>query len=488
MNKDIKKRKKRFWALCLVTVMMLLQTSLLNVFATDYWAGSANHNITEYILHPNDTVNMQSGRINTDVTYYDMDGTVLYDADESYQEGGNYLLVVKEYSDEAFPSNRQMPDEQFKEWEVITIYASSGWSSEIALKAVPYNQASITYYLNGGINASANPDKYYEGKKEIVLADATKEGYTFEGWYSDSTFTTKVTSISTTQTGNVTLYAKWTVNTYSIAYDGNGSTGGSMESKTGCTYGTTYALDENRFERTGYSFAGWNTKADGTGTTYSDRQEVSNLTTEAGETVTLYAQWATNTYNIIYELDGGTNGEGNPSGYTYGIGVGSFADAAKEGYTFEGWYSDNTFAAKITSISTTQTGNVTLYAKFKVNDYTITYELDGGTNGAGNPTGYTYGIGVGSFADAVKEGYTFDGWYGDNTFAAKVTSISATNAGNVTLYAKFTRNTVSTGDEPIEDTPDAGDNSPTLWKILLPLSVCGMICVAIYRRKKFSAE
>lgn len=416
MNKDIKKRKKRFWALCLVTVMMLLQTSLLNVFATDYWAGSANHNITDGILHPSDTVNMQSGRINTDVTYYDMDGTtVLYDADEPYQEGGNYLLVVKEYSDEAFPSNRQMPDEQFKEWEVITIYASSGWISEIALKAVPYNQASITYYLNGGINASTNPDKYYEGKKEIVLADATKEGYTFEGWYSDSTFTTKVTSISTTQTGNVTLYAKWTVNTYSIAYDGNGSTGGSMESKTGCTYGTTYALDENRFERTGYSFAGWNTKADGTGTTYSDRQEVSNLTTEAGETVTLYAQWTANTYNIIYDLDGGTNGEGNP-------------------------------------------------------------------------TGYTYGIGVGSFADAVKEGYTFDGWYGDNTFAAKITSISATNAGNVTLYAKFTRNTVSTGDEPIEDAPDAGDNSPTLWKILLPLSVCGMICVAIYRRKKFSAE
>ena len=91
--------------------------------------------------------------------------------------------------------------------------------------------------------------------------------------------------------------------------------------------------------------------------------------------------------NITYELDGGTNSASNPDTYLEGKEVVDLATPSKEGYTFAGWYTDATFAAdkKVTSIDVDQTGDITLYAKFELGSYGITYELDGGTNGAGNP-------------------------------------------------------------------------------------------------------
>ena len=156
----------------------------------------------------------------------------------------------------------------------------------------------------------------------------------------------------------------------------------------------------------------------------------------------MYAKFTANRYNISYELNGGTNDAANPTDYTYGTGVaeGGFKAPVKEGHTFGGWYSDAGFTTKVTSISTTQTGDVKLYAKFTASSYRIRYELDGGSNATTNPTDYTYGVGVAGFADASKTGYTFDGWYSDAAFTTRVTSISAAATGNMTLYAKFTAN------------------------------------------------
>lgn len=88
----------------------------------------------------------------------------------------------------------------------------------------------------------------------------------------------------------VDLYVKWVVNTYKVKYNGNGSTGGSTAESTH-TYGVAKNLTANGFTKTGYLFAGWNTKADGTGTAYTNKQSVSNLTATNNGTVTLYAQW-----------------------------------------------------------------------------------------------------------------------------------------------------------------------------------------------------
>ena len=145
--------------------------------------------------------------------------------------------------------------------------------------------------------------------------------------------------------------------------------------------------------------------------------------------------------NVVYHLpEGAVNSPDNLSTYPQGKSDIVLGKASMKGYTFDGWYLDAEFKIPVTTIDTTQTGTVHLYGKFTPADYDISYELDGGTNDAGNPATYTYGIGVTEFKPAVKEGYAFDGWYLDAEFTQPIASIDATQIGGVTLHAKFTLN------------------------------------------------
>ena len=291
MNKEIKLRKRRFWAICFVIVFAMIQSIPSSVLAADYSTNELTPGTT--VLHPGDVINYRhclavGGR--SDI-YYCNDDATKSEIDSEYYGNNNDPFAS---SDESFTvkdyTGTALSAEEFKEWKVDEIYGSSGSLKYIRLVAVGYTKSTINYVLDGGTNAELNPNFYYEEKAEVVLEDAEKEGCTFEGWYSDAGFTTRVTSIPTTQTGSLTLYAKFTANNY----------------------------------------------------------------------------------NIFYELDGGSNGEGNPDSYTYGIGVASFADAEKEGYTFEGWYADAEFTTQITSIDATQIGDVTLHAKFVEDDIHVT--------------------------------------------------------------------------------------------------------------------
>lgn len=99
--------------------------------------------------------------------------------------------------------------------------------------------------------------------------------------------------------------------TYEIQFSGNGATGGSTSKLTGCKIGTSYTLPANGFIRPGYTFTGWNTKADGTGTAYANKATVKDLTKTNSATVTLYAQWKVNSYSIAFKCNGSTEGEMN---------------------------------------------------------------------------------------------------------------------------------------------------------------------------------
>ena len=206
----------------------------------------------------------------------------------------------------------------------------------------------------------------------------------------------------------------------------------------------------------GYTFDGWYLDAEFT-------QQVASIDTTQTGTVDLYGEFTPADYDISYELDGGTNDAGNPATYTYGIGVTEFKPAVKEGYAFDGWYLDAEFTQQVASIDTTQTGEVALHAKFKPEVYDISYELDGGTNDAGNPATYTYGIGVTEFKPAVKEGYAFDGWYLDTEFTQPIASIDATQTGGVALHAKFTLNPPvdpGDGEEPGDEEEPGNEEDP----------------------------
>jgi uncharacterized repeat protein (TIGR02543 family) len=380
---------------------------------------------------------------------------------------------------------------------------------------------TITYTLNGGTNDSANPASY-DITQNVKLATPTKEGYYFAGWYSDKNLTTIVSSIKKGSTGNLTLYAKWNESTYDILFFGNGSTSGVMDDMESLTYSKSYKLTKNKFTRKGYKFIGWNTEWDGSGDSYKDGASVKKLNSEGGNTA-LYAQWKSLSNAITYVLNGGTNNAKNPSTYTSSKKV-TLAKPTRAGYTFVGWYSNKKCTKKVTAIKKGSSGNktfyakwkantytivfggngstggsmsskkslaysksytlaknkftrtgytfvgwntkkngkgtsytdaekvkglvtknkgkITLYAQWKANDYTITYELGGGANSAKNPDSYTYGKAV-TLDSPTKDGYTFLGWYTDKNLSKKITSVSATTSGNLTLYAGW-KKTVTT--------------------------------------------
>ena len=305
----------------------------------------------------------------------------------------------------------------------------------------------ITYNLDGGTNNSSNPATYTKTTDTIKLANPTRTGYAFAGWYSDAAYTTKVTQIAKGSTGDKTFYAKWTPNSYTIKFNGNGASSGTMSSMTNCKYGTKYTLSSNAFKKPGYYFAGWNTKADGSGTTYANKASVMNLTSRSGGSVTLYAQWKIPTYTIAYHGNGSTSGTMSAKkGCKYGTSYTLSANAyRRSGYSFTGWNtkadgSGKAYANKATvkNLSSSNGSTVTLYAQWKKVKYTISYNLNGGTNNSGNPTGYYVTSSTITLKNPTRRGYTFVGWYSDSQYKNKVTQIAKGSVGNKTLYARWT--------------------------------------------------
>ena len=194
---------------------------------------------------------------------------------------------------------------------------------------------------------------------------------------------------------------------YAIEYDKNGGTGTITNQRK--THGTNITLNNGTgLSKTGYTFIGWSENQTATQAQYGK-----NASYTANKSVKLYAVWQANTYNISYVLNGGTNNSSNPSTYTYGKGA-TLSNATKQGYTFDGWYTESTFENKITSISTTQTGNITVYAKYNEITYTLTYDLAGGSLATGkvNPSNYTIGMTDFTLNNPTKTGYSFKGWTG----------------------------------------------------------------------------
>lgn len=223
---------------------------------------------------------------------------------------------------------------------------------------------------------------------------------------------------------------------YQIKFDGNGAAKGKMSEKA-CAAGQKEKLSKNKFEKKGYTFAGWNRQPDGKGTFYEENAYVKNLTKKADEVVTLYAQWKAAQYQITYNLNGGKNNKKNPKTYKITSKTIKLSNPSKKGYVFKGWYCDKKCTKKVTSIKKGSTGKVTLYAKWAKEKYTITYKLNGGKNNKKNPKIYTITSKMIKLAAPTRKGYVFKGWYRDKKCTRKVTSIKKGSTGKITLYAKW---------------------------------------------------
>ena len=306
------------------------------------------------------------------------------------------------------------------------------------------NTYKITFNGNGGTPSTSSLTVTYDGKYG-TLPTATRDGYTFTGWFTSSTDGTKIESTSTVKIAkDTTLYAQWTPNTYTVTYDANGGTG-TMATDT-ATYDVNYTAKENTFTRTGYTFAGWNENADGTGTSWTNYIGKPWKWTYT-KSITLYAQWTPNTYTVAYDANGGT-GTMTTDTATYDANYITKANEfTRTGYVFLGWNekADGTGTSWTNYINKawkwTYTKSITLYAQWTPNKYTVTFNANGGTVSP-NTMSITYGSTYGTMPTPTKIGYTFTGWFTAATDGTQITSTTkVTGTANVTLYAHWRVNT-----------------------------------------------
>ena len=220
----------------------------------------------------------------------------------------------------------------------------------------------IQYVLNGGNNHLSNPLKYTVESSPINFEKPSKTGSSFIAWYSDNVLTNKITGIPTGSIGDTILFAKWELDTFEIQYVLNG--GNNHPSNPG-----NYTFQSNNiiFEtpsKTGANFVAW----------YSDKEFNSKIAEipqgSLGDT-TIFAKWELDTFDIQYMLDGGINHHLNPAKYTIESETIVFENPIRNGFIFDGWYSNSNLTSVISTISKGNVGDRTIYAKwielFKVN-------------------------------------------------------------------------------------------------------------------------
>lgn len=155
---------------------------------------------------------------------------------------------------------------------------------------------------------------------------------------------------------------------YTIIYDGNGAAAGTMDAQTCMIDGFTFSLSKNAYTRENYTFTGWNTMSDGSGTFYRDEAKIYPLTETDQAEITLYAMWKDSSvtdYTITYFLNATNVQNDNPTAYTNNSDTITLKDPIREGYTFLGWFSDKELTQQVTEIAKGSTGDITLYAHWK---------------------------------------------------------------------------------------------------------------------------
>ena len=173
--------------------------------------------------------------------------------------------------------------------------------------------------------------------------------------------------------------------------------------KTGSEFTAPASDGLNRPDGNTGSYFMW---LDGNGNSYEPGDSV------PADVTTLTVQWTAPTYAVTLHANGGTINNGNVTEYTYGVGAALPTDVTRTGYTFKGWYDNEGLTGDpVTAIGNTETGNKEYWAKWEINQYTITYDLASGT-AEGNPNTYTIETGAFTLKNPTKSGYTFTGWSG----------------------------------------------------------------------------
>ena len=231
------------------------------------------------------------------------------------------------------------------------------------------NKYTITFDTNGGSEIAPITQDY--GTEITAPANPTRKGYTFKGWDKEIP--------ETMPAENMTVKAQWEINQYTITFD---TYGGSEIAPITQDYGTKITAPDKP-TRKGYTFKGWD-------------KEIPE--TMPAENMTVKAQWEINQYTIAFDINGGS--EIAPITQDYGTEITAPDNPTRKGYTFKGWDKEipKTMPAE----------NITVKAQWKINQYTITFDTNGGSDIA--PITQDYGTEITAPDNPTRKGYTFKGW------------------------------------------------------------------------------
>ena len=338
---------------------------------------------------------------------------------------------------------------------------------------------SISYNLNGG--TASNVTSYNVETATFTLKNPTKAGYTFTGWTgSNGNVPQTSVSIAKGSTGNKSYTANWKVNNYTVSFNPNGGT---------VAINTPITLSEF----IGVSASGGTLTATSTGASNTDpvtatlnslfengvKYELTlspgarvNFTRQGSPTIngiTVDGTWSGNKFTFTYNsakygssssikllgnsfkiswdyLDYGSTvlevsllkyGSSYSKSYTYGAKLGTLPSASRNGYTFNGWFTSPSGGSKITTTTTVPSNNVTYYAQWTPINYSISYNLNGGSV-SGNPTSYNIESSAITLKNPTRSGYIFTGWTGSNgSYPQTSVTIASGSTGNKSYTANW---------------------------------------------------
>ena len=248
-------------------------------------------------------------------------------------------------------------------------YVTGGVSYPVTVEFTPGEYRNImgqNVWMSAGQQTTYNIGNFLIETVSELPDPPTKTGYTFTGWYTDPECNNKYTEDKVI--GNITLYAGFRANTYTIVFNAN--TGSGTMSNQSMTYDTAANLTANTFTKDKYTFKGWATTAGGGSVEYADGQSVKNLTATDGATINLYAVWELNSYTVSFVVDGETTS-------TINVNIDASAtlpeEPSKEGYNFIGWFLEDGTQYTNQAI----TADTVLTAKFEIIKCTVTFIVDG---------------------------------------------------------------------------------------------------------------
>lgn len=310
------------------------------------------------------------------INFVDYDGTLI---ESSIQNRGQYPTT---------PANPTRYSYTFTGWDPTV---ETEIVSNMSFKATyERNKYTVTFNKNGATSADIPNQIITHDQKVVVPNVPTRAGYDFLGWFSN--LSDAVSDVNNPIVRNTTFTAKWRLKTYAVTFNANG--GASAPASQTKTWGQTLTLTSSVPTRTGYDFTGWNTAANGSGTSYA-----SGASYTANSGATLYAQWSIKKYTVQFNVNGGTSAKPANQTINHGSKATAPANPTRTGYTFNGWSP---------SIANAITGNTTFVAQWTINRYTATFNSSGGSAVA--PQTVNHGSTVTTPSNPTRSGYRFSGW------------------------------------------------------------------------------